>query len=109
MTIPFLIRADLSYKDTKMKEFFEFKHLITPAVIKAVFVVGVVFSFFLGSLDVKAGFNAIDFGGSALIFSGILKIFFGPVVVRVWCEIIVVLFKINDNLSEIKKGLKKDA
>ncbi len=91
-----------------MKEFFEFKKLITPTVIKVVFVVGVVLSFLMGALDVKAGMNAIDFGGSALIFSGILKIFFGPVIVRVWCEIIVVLFKINDNLSDIKKGLKKD-
>lgn len=91
-----------------MREFFEFKHLITPTVIKAVFIVGVIFSFFIGVLDIKAGMNAIDFGGSALIFFGILKIVFGPVVVRVWCEIIVVMFKINDNLSEIKKGLKKD-
>jgi hypothetical protein len=92
----------------KMKDFFEFKKLITPAVIKVIFMLGVVLSFFMGTLDIKAGVNAIDFGGSALIFAGILKIFFGPIVVRVWCEIIVVLFKINDSLTEIKREQKKD-
>lgn len=91
-----------------MKDFFEFKKLITPAVIKVIFMLGVVLSFFMGTLDIKAGVNAIDFGGSALIFAGILKIFFGPIVVRVWCEIIVVLFKINDSLTEIKREQKKD-
>lgn len=92
-----------------MKDFFEFKKLITPSVIKVVFILGVVLSFFMGALDIKAGINAIDFGGSALIFSGILKIFFGPIIARVWCEIIVVLFKINDNLTEIRREQKKDA
>jgi len=91
-----------------VKEFFEFKKLITPTVIKAIFILGVVLSFFTGALDIKAGFNAIDFGGSALIFSGILKIFFGPIIVRVWCEIIVVLFKINDSLTDIKRELRRD-
>ncbi len=91
-----------------MKEFFEFRKLITPAVIKVVFMLGIVLSLFTGALDIKAGINAIDFGGSALIFSGLLKIFFGPVIVRVFCEIIVVLFKINDNLTEIRREQRKN-
>lgn len=91
-----------------MKEFFEFRKLITPSVIKVVFILGVVLSFFAGALDVKAGINAIDFGGGALIFSGILKIFFGPILVRVFCEIVVALFKINDTLAEIKKELRRE-
>ncbi len=108
MTIPFLILLDSNYKGDAMKEFFEFRKLITPAVIKVVFILGVVLSFLMGALDIKAGVNAIDFGGSALIFAGILKIFFGPIIVRVWCEIIVVLFKINDNLADIKREQRKD-
>lgn len=91
-----------------MKDFFEFRKLITPAVIKVVFVLGVVVILFLGALDVKAGLNAIDFGGGALIFSGLLKIFFGPIIVRVVCEIVLVLFKINDSLHEMRREQKRD-
>jgi hypothetical protein len=34
---------------------------------------------------------------------GIVYIIFGSVLIRVWCELMIVIFKINDNLQNLKE------
>ncbi|MFC4804301.1 DUF4282 domain-containing protein [Filifactor villosus] len=47
-----------------------------------------------------------DMWGNRQILSGILVILIGPFVVRIWAELAIILFNINDNLAEIKNMLK---
>ena len=45
-------------------------------------------------------------GGGAMVLAGLLVILLGPVVVRVYCEILIVIFSINDTLTEIKNKMR---
>jgi hypothetical protein len=49
--------------------------------------------------------------GGPLAIVGLIYIFAGPIVVRIWCELIIVIFTINDTLTDIRKHLveKSDA
>nr|WP_315101491.1 DUF4282 domain-containing protein [uncultured Catonella sp.] len=42
------------------------------------------------------------FTGTSNFIWGLLMLIFGPLAVRVWAELMIVLFNINDNLAKIK-------
>jgi len=88
-----------------MGDFLAFRKMVTPAIIQVIFWIGVV-------VCVVAGLGAIV-GGSALptgmgggggVLSGFLILVFGPILVRVYCELLIVLFRIYDSLSAIQKN-----
>ncbi|MBI3546659.1 MAG: DUF4282 domain-containing protein [Gammaproteobacteria bacterium] len=66
-----------------------FDRLITPAIIHFVYWLGI-------TVAVLAGLGSIFGGGS--ILKGLFVIVVGPIIVRVGCEVLVVLFRINENL-----------
>ena len=78
-----------------LKEVSSFDTMITPIIIKIIFWVGVI---------------ACVIGGIAMAFNdsgvgGLLCILLGPLVVRLYCEIIIVIFKIFQSLKQIENGL----
>jgi hypothetical protein len=83
----------------QMKDFLTFKKMITPIIIQVLFWIGV-------AATVISGFVSL-FGGDILM--GLGAIILGPIVVRLWTEILIVLFKINDTLTDINHNTKKDA
>ncbi|MEK4803203.1 MULTISPECIES: DUF4282 domain-containing protein [Oceanobacillus] len=90
-----------------MKNFISFNKMITPTIIKVLFWVGVGFSIILGLLQIIAGFDSY-FGGGYQIFMGILTIILGPIFTRVYCELLILFFKMHETIQEIneKLGLK---
>jgi hypothetical protein len=44
-------------------------------------------------------------GGAGLAFMGLLYIFIGPILIRVYCELIILLFKIYDELVLVRKAI----
>jgi len=86
------------------EKFFSFDRMITPSIIKVLFWIGVVVSV-IGGLATIIGGIAAPYGGGTMVLSGILGIIFGPLITRVYCELLILLFKINDNLGEIKEKL----
>ena len=42
------------------------------------------------------------FTGTSNFIWGLLMLIFGPLVVRIWAELMIVIFNINDNLAKIK-------
>ncbi len=44
----------------------------------------------------------MPYGGGGIVFTGILTLFLGPIVIRIACELIVVLFEISDTLKDIR-------
>ncbi len=74
-----------------MGEYLTFKKMITPMVIQILFWIGVV-------LVVISGLMAMV-SGEFLV--GLLTILLGPVLVRVYAEIIMVMFKINDGVQRM--------
>jgi len=79
-------------------ELFRFDKMLTPSLIKILYwllLLAVVVGGF-GSMVLPFGFS---FGG---FLRGIFTIVVGAIVVRVWCELLIVIFKINGNLQDIR-------
>jgi hypothetical protein len=47
-------------------------------------------------------FTRNPFTGSSNFVGGLLMLILGPIAVRVWAELMVVVFNINDNIAKIK-------
>jgi len=85
--------------DDKMKDFLFFRKMITPVIIQILFWAGVAFT-------VIGGIVAMFTTG---FLYGLAMVVLGPIGVRIWCELLIVLFKVNDTLTDIRNNTKKDA
>jgi len=84
-----------------VSDFFSFRTMITPVIIQILFWIGVVLSIIVGT-----GYLLMSSRyGNVSIAYGVLIIIFGPIVVRIYCEILIIFFRINENLKEIKHPL----
>lgn len=81
-----------------MEKFLKFQQLITPKVMPAVFVIGVICSIIFGIIMIIA---AVDESDGAMAFGGIAYLLLGPLVVRMYCEGIIVFFQMNERLAEL--------
>ena len=89
----------------KVKEFLSFNSMITPSIIKILFRIGVGLCLLAGLIGIINGIRA-NYGGGMQVIYALLIIVFGPIVVRIYCELLIVIFKINDTLTDIKTLLK---
>lgn len=81
-----------------MGDYLTFRRMITPAFIQIIFwiaVIGIVI----------AGVVAISNGRTG---SGLALIILGPVGVRIYAEILIVIFRINDNVFAIRSAKAGD-
>ena len=74
-----------------MNEYQTFRRMITPVFIQVIFWVAVVFI-------VLGGIVALADGQAG----GILIILLGPLAARIYAEILIVIFRINDNVAAIR-------
>ena len=82
------------------QEWLAFDKMITPTIIQIIFWV-------LAVLVVLSGlFNLFRSGVEGFIVS-LLWIVIGPIIVRIYCEIIIVLFRIHERLREISDNTRK--
>ena len=88
-----------------MGGFIKFEKMITPLLIHLVFWLGVLGSIVSGIFMIIFGFIS-DSGGMGQVFIGLVTMFFGPIVVRVYCELLIVVFKIQGALLSIRDSLK---
>lgn len=74
-----------------MRDLFFFDSMLTPKIITVVY-------WLLLAGVVLGGLGAI-FSGQ--IFAGIGTLIGGVIGVRIWCELLIVLFKVNDNIKAL--------
>ncbi|HMO41660.1 MAG TPA: DUF4282 domain-containing protein [Saprospiraceae bacterium] len=79
--------------------------MITPTVVKLLFWIMVLFCVITGGMSLFASFQVRN-GGSILLITGLAWIIIGPLAARVWCEILIVIFAINDTLTDIRNSIK---
>jgi len=79
-----------------MKDFLCFRSMITPAIIQILFWLVALFCVFAG-LFVMIHNHHYGIGLQILIL--------GPLLTRVLCEMLIVLFRINDNLKQLNQQL----
>ncbi len=79
-----------------MNEYLTFKKMITPVVIQVVFWLGVI-GFVIGGVGTMFAGQA---GGG--FFKGLVVLIFGILMWRIWCELVIVFFTMNDSLKQIR-------
>ena len=87
-----------------MGKFLSFDKMITPIFIKIAFWIGVVFSLIAGVGSLISGMVASNFGFMQIML-GLLIILVGPIVVRVYCELLIVLFKMHESMQKMSAAL----
>ncbi|MCL6620490.1 MAG: DUF4282 domain-containing protein [Syntrophobacterales bacterium] len=89
-----------------MRDFLTFRTMLTPLLIQAVFWVGAALAVVVGLACVVRGLAA-PHGGGPYVFWGLVLFLLGPLVVRLYCEIFIVFFRINETLTEIRHVLEE--
>ena len=94
------------FNSEKVGDFIKFRKMITPAIIQVLFWVGAVVSVLTGLVTMALSFRQYG-GGAAAFLGGFFIIILGPVFVRIYCELLILFFRMNETLTEIKNGLAK--
>ena len=89
-----------------MKDFLKFKKMITPIIIPILFWVGAIICIIAGIVLIAMGATNNFGGGGEMVLMGFGYLFLGPIVIRVYCEFLIILFSVNDKLTDIKDLLK---
>jgi len=86
-----------------MRDFLAFRTMVTPVIIQILFWVGVIVCIISGLVMIGMGVKTLN---ERLMVKGVLLALLGPLGVRVYCEILIIFFRINETLTEIKHSLE---
>jgi hypothetical protein len=76
----------------EIRDVFFFEKMIVPQIIQLLYWLLLVLAV-LGGLGVMF---------SQSFFGGLVAVILGPLFVRIWCELMIVMFKINESLQVIR-------
>jgi hypothetical protein len=82
-----------------MGDFLKFETMMTPFVIQLIFWIAVVILIIAGIIQIAQGGNGI--------WTGLATIILGPIAARIYCEIVIVFFRINDHLRAIQHNTQR--
>ncbi|MGP4845987.1 DUF4282 domain-containing protein [Marinobacter sp. 1Y8] len=83
-----------------MKDMLFFDKMLTPKIITLVYWLLIVASVVGGVISMFAGYSGFTFGSFLM---GLLYIVGGVIGARIWCELLIVMFKMNEALQDIRK------
>jgi len=86
-----------------MDDFLKFRTFITPIVIQFLFWLGVIIVVLVGLIGFVSGIANGNIGAG---LGSLLMVVLGPLAVRIYCELIIVAFRIVDLLGEIRNNTK---
>ncbi|MBX9899950.1 MAG: DUF4282 domain-containing protein [Burkholderiaceae bacterium] len=81
-----------------MKDIFYFEDMLTPKIITFVYWLLLLFCVVSGLGTMFGGYGGPSFGG---FLAGLGIMIGGAVGARIWCELLIVLFKIHENIKKI--------
>lgn len=94
-----------------MEKYINFDKMITPTIIKVLFWIGVGLSVIFGIITIFTGlaqmfsrYGSVLTGLGSFIM-GIIIIFVGSLLSRIYCELLIVVFKMHESLDSINKKL----
>ena len=82
-----------------MKEILHFDSMLTPKLITFIYWILLVASIFGGLTTMFSDFGGISFSSFLM---GIVYAVLGMIFARIWCELLIVLFKMNEALQTLK-------
>ena len=81
-----------------IKDFLTFRRMVTPIILQAIFWV-------LTAIVMIGGLAMLIFGDGAFERAGgFIAFILGPLIVRVYAEILIVVFRMNETLTEIRNN-----
>ena len=83
-----------------MSDFLTFRRMVAPVVIQIVFWLGSVAVIVFGVAGIVIGAHH---NRASEVVGGFMLLLFGPLVLRLYCEVLIVAFRINDSLTDIQK------
>jgi len=95
-----------------MGDFLAFRRMVTPVIIQIIFWLGVAACVIMGLATMAMGVgvlegrsgNGPDAGG---FIAGVAIIVGGTLMVRIYCEILILFFRMNETLTDIKNNLER--
>lgn len=87
-------------------EFVMFRRMVAPYVIMVLFWIGLILVIIGGLTTIGLGLSQ---GGNGIVAAliGAVYLFVGPLMVRLYCEILIVIFRINETLTDVLDELKR--
>ena len=98
------LKNPLDMVPTNVKDYLSFKRMITPKLVNVFFWVGTIISVVIGLGLFIVSLASIHSQG---ILIGFLTMLLGPLVIRIYCELMVVFFRINETLTDILHTLEQ--
>ena len=89
-----------------MWDFLTFRKMLIPVLIQILFWVGTI-ACVVGGLMVTTGAAAVPKEAAMVrnhVLAGAALIFLGPFILRIYCELLIVVFRMNDTLTEIRNN-----
>ena len=86
-----------------MNDFLTFRKLITPTIIQVIFWIGVAVCVLGGLVAIVQGAGGHQ-GTGPQVLRGVLLMILGPLAVRIYCELLIIMFRIHDRLTEISNN-----
>ena len=83
-----------------MKDVLFFKNMLTPKIITFVYWILLLAAVVGGVSTMFMGYEGFTFGN---FLKGIFYALAGGVGARIWCELLIVLFKMNEALQDLRK------
>jgi Domain of unknown function (DUF4282) len=88
-----------------MSDFLAFRTMVTPVIIQILFWIGALICLVAGAVMIIYGATHFQEGQGQYLWKGVFLFVLGPLGVRVYCEILIIFFRINETLTEIKHAL----
>lgn len=80
------------------KDFFSFRRMLTPLIIQILFWIGFIVCVIAGIITL--------FAPNGLV-KGLETLILGPLLVRIVCELVILFFRINETLTDIRHALSQ--
>ena len=83
-----------------MKEYLTFRRMITPILLQIIYWIASIFAFFGGIVMIFTQSGVESLGGLAVAI-------LGPIAIRIYAEIFLVIFRMNETLTDIKNNTNR--
>ena len=92
-----------------MRDFFLFRRMITPYIIMVIFwlaIVGLIIGLVAGTIGILATKDQTAILGLCILWPVGLPL--GVLVIRIYCELLILFFRMNETLTEIKNAVSRN-
>lgn len=87
-----------------ISELLTFKKMVTPVIIQTLFWIGTGIAVIAGLIGIGTGLSS-SYGGGSQVLAGLLILVLGPLFARIYCELLILLFRMYETLGQIRDGL----